>query len=73
MYEGQEKKYPDDHWRAIFIAILLAVFQQLSGINIILLYGPELAKGFMPELASEFPLFINVWKMIVSLITLCLL
>ena len=50
--EGKQTQYPSDHWRAIFIAIFLAIFQQLSGVNIIQIYGTELAKGFAPFLAD---------------------
>ena len=44
------------------------MFQQLSGINVIVLYGSELAEGFLPSLKVYLPLMINLEKLIFSIV-----
>jgi FtsH-binding integral membrane protein len=46
----------------------LQLFQQLSGINVIVLYGGELAEGFLPSLKTYLPMLLNGEKLIVSIV-----
>ena len=63
------KEYPDDSTRAIFVTLTLQTCRQLSGINVIVIYGAKLAQGFAPNLTSSLSIIINTEKLIFAVIT----
>ena len=67
------KEYPPNNWKAIFISFFIAVFLHLSGTDVLVVYSQELAEGFMPGSAAEFPLYINGIQFLASLAAMFLL
>ena len=67
------KEYPSDNPKAVFLAITLQMFQQLTGVNVLVIYGNELALSFLPQLQHTFPLMINGEKTLVAVFAVLLL
>lgn len=52
---------------AKIFAFFLQAFHQLSGINVVVVYGAHLARNSIPQLTNEIPIIINAQKIVAGL------
>lgn len=69
----EEKKLPEDHKVAIFVAFFLAVCHQLTGVSLVISYSGQLAEAFLPSLKETLPLYANAEQIVASIIAAWLL
>lgn len=63
-----ERELPKNSPKAIFQAYFIGVMQQLSGINIIVVYSGSLSKSFFSSKTKEVPLLINLVRIMFSFV-----
>ncbi len=69
---GTERLFCKRYWKPIMLAICIAAFNQLSGINAILYYAPKvfLLAGASERMAMFFPTIIGLTNFIVTLLAI---
>lgn len=66
-------KYPKDIPKAKFLAFWMELFQNLTGIYVVTLYGRQLARVALPDLEDILPVMLNAWRLLMSVVGIILL
>lgn len=51
----------------------MELFQNLTGIYVVTLYGRQLAKVSLPDLESILPVLLNLWRLVMSIVGIMLI